>query len=128
MSSSYEPIPLAWVERIFERMTALYGVQKMSAMWTGVNAEQVKQTWAQSLGRYPRQAIAQAVEAMADECGAWPPSLPEFCGLVRGKVAAPEHRPALPVPNRTKAEIAAGAAQMDRIKSLLRGAVKRVPA
>jgi hypothetical protein len=32
------------------------------------------------------------------------------------------------VPNRTKAEIAAGAAQMDRIKSLLRGAVKRVPA
>jgi hypothetical protein len=32
------------------------------------------------------------------------------------------------VPDRTPAEIAAGREQMDRIKSLLRGAVKRVPA
>lgn len=126
MSSNYEPLPLPWVERIFDRMTATYGVQKMSAMWTGVSPEQVKATWAQGLGRYPRQALAAAVEAMPAECGVWPPTLPEFCALVKSKVAAPEHRSALPVPGRTKDEISAGAEQMAKIRAMLRTATKEV--
>jgi len=135
MSSNYEPLPLAWVERIFDRMTATYGVQKMSAMWTGVRAgdnpdawvQTVKETWAQALGRYPRQALVAAVEAMPAECGVWPPTLPEFCALVRTKVQAPEHRLSLPVPNRTKDELRAGAEQMRKIRAMLAGAIKRVP-
>lgn len=127
MSSNCEPLPIAWVERIFDRMTATYGVQKMSAMWTGIEPDEVKRTWAQALGRYPRPALAAAVEAMPDECGAWPPTLPEFCALVRTKVPAPEHRLSLPVPNRTKDELTAGAEQMRKIRAMLAGAVKRVP-
>ena len=65
---------------------------------------------------------------MGDECGAWPPSLNEFVALVRSKVPAPEHRPALPVPKRTPEEVAAGAEQMRKIRSMLGRAVKRMDA
>jgi hypothetical protein len=65
---------------------------------------------------------------MGDECWQWPPTLTEFVALVRSKITAPEHRPALPVPRRTDAEIAEGAEQMRKIRALLAGAVKRVPA
>lgn len=127
MSTRSEPLPAAWVERIFERMSAVYGVQKMSSMWTGVNPASVKHSWAETLGRYPPEAVAEAVRCMGDECGPWPPSLTEFVALARTKVQAPEHRRALPVPKRSDAEIAAGAEQMRRIKSILATAIKRVP-
>ena len=87
----------------------------------------MKQVWGDALGRYPHDAIAEAVRCMGDEGGAWPPTLPEFTGLVKSKIKAPEHRPALPVPGRSKAEIEAGAAQMQKIRALLAGATKRVP-
>jgi len=128
MSSTYEPIPMRWVERIFDRMNWTYGVQKMSAMWTGLNPEHVKQTWAMALGRYQRHEIASALEAMSEQCK-WPPTLHEFVELCRRKPEAvpPEHRRLLPVPDRTKEEIAAGAEQMARIRQMLRSAIKRVP-
>ena len=128
MSSNSQPLPSAWVERIFELLGTVYGVQKVSGMWAGVSPEKVKATWGEALGRYPRDAISSAVRMVQDEYPTWPPTLGEFCKLVRDNVPAPEHRRALPVPDRTPAEIAAGREQMDRIKSLLRGAVKRVPA
>ena len=123
-----EQLPDEWVERIFERVAATYGVQKTSSMWTGVEPKQVKRTWGQALGKYPRDALAAAVQAMPEECGVWPPTLPEFVALVKAQMPAPEHRQALPVPARTQDEIAAGAAQMRRIRQMLGGAVKRMPA
>jgi len=123
-----EQLPAAWVARIFERIAATYGAQKTSSMWTGVSPEEVKRTWGQALGKYPRDALAAAVQAMPDQCGVWPPTLPEFVALVKAQIAAPEHRLALPVPPRTQDEIAAGAAQMRRIRAMLGGAVKRMPA
>jgi hypothetical protein len=123
-----EQLPDEWVERIFERIAAVYGVQKTSSMWTGVDPKQVKRTWGQALGKYPRDALAAAVQAMPEECGQWPPTLTEFVTLVRSKMPAPEHRRALPVPPRTQDEIAAGAEQMRRIRAMLGGAVKRMPA
>lgn len=129
MSSKWEPLPTQWVERIFARFHVLYGVQKLGAMWTGTDIEEVKRVWAESLGRYPREALSAAVLALPEEHGAWPPTLPEFVALVRAKAepVPAMHRPALPVPKRTAEEIAAGAAQMDRIRQMLRGATKRMP-
>lgn len=109
-------------------MTAIYGAQKMGAVWTDVDADQVRRTWQMTLSKYPRDALRAAADAMGDECGQWPPTLVEFVALVRSKITAPEHRPALPVPKRTDAEIAEGAEQMRKIRALLAGAVKRVPA
>lgn len=115
------------IGRLFDRMTATYGAQKMSSMWTGADPATVRATWAKTLSNYPPAALRMAVDSMADECGTWPPTLPEFVALVRSKVPAPEHRRALPVPKRTDAEIAAGAEQMAKIRAMLAKSIKRVP-
>jgi hypothetical protein len=123
-----EQLPDEWVERIFERIAAVYGVQKTSSMWTGVDPKQVKRAWGQALGKYPRDALAAAVQAMPEECGQWPPTLTEFVALVRSKMPAPEHKRTLPVPARTEREIREGAEQMGKIRAMLARSVKRVPA
>jgi hypothetical protein len=117
----------AMIGRLFDRMTAVWGAQKMSSMWTGSNTEEVARTWARTLSRFSPQALRAAADAMGDECGAWPPTLTEFVALVRSKVPAPEHRPALPVPKRTDAEVQAGAEQMRKIREMLGNAVRRMP-
>lgn len=115
------------IGRLFDRMAAVYGVQKMSSMWTGADPSQVRATWARTLSNYPPAALRMAADAMAEECGPWPPTLTEFVALVRSKVEQPEHRRALPVPKRSDAEIRAGAEQMAKIRALLARATKRVP-
>lgn len=116
------------VGRLFDRMASVYGVQKMSSMWSGAEPQEVQRTWARTLSRYPTGALRAAADAMGEECGAWPPTLTEFVALVRSKQEAPEYRRALPVPRRTQAEVEAGAREMAKIRALLAGAVKRVPA
>lgn len=118
MSSTCQPLPVAWVERIFERFTACYGHQKIAAMWTGADPESVKSAWAEKLGGFPPDALAAAVYAVGDAHPSWPPTLGEFRELVRARIGV-QHRRALPVPSRTADEIAAGRAQMDAIKSML---------
>lgn len=95
-------------------------------MWAGTDIEEVKRVWSEALGRYPREALSEAVLALPEEHGAWPPTLPEFVAIVRRKAepVAAMHRAALPVPKRTPEEVAAGAEQMARIRSMLRGAIK----
>jgi hypothetical protein len=116
------------VRRLFARFAELYGAQKVAAMWGDVTIDALSPVWAKALSVYDVKTIAEAVHALPHRDSAWPPTLPEFMALCREQIKPDAYRPALPVPNRTKAEIAAGREQMDRIKSLLRGAVKRVPA
>lgn len=124
MSSSLDE---AAIGRLFDRMASVWGAQKMSSMWTGSNPEDVKRTWARTLSRFSPQALRTAADTMGEECGSWPPTLTEFVALVRSKVQAPEHRPALPVPKRTDAEIQAGAEQMRKIRAMLGSTVRRMP-
>lgn len=121
-------LPGEAISRLFDRMAAIYGAQKMASMWTGADPEEVRQTWQRTLSKYPRDALRMAADCMAEECGQWPPTLTEFVALVRSKIPAPEHRPALPVPKRTDAEIQEGAEQMRKIRELLRSSVRRMPA
>jgi hypothetical protein len=127
MSYNFPPLPEEAINRLFDRLTAVYGAQKMSSMWTGADPEEVKRTWGRTLSKYPRPALKAAADAVGEECGAWPPTLTEFVALVRSKVQAPEHRPALPVPKRTDAEVQAGAEQMRKIRAMLGNAVRRMP-
>lgn len=115
------------IGRLFDRMAAVYGVQKMSSTWSGADPAVVRATWARTLSHYPPAALKAAADAMGEECGPWPPTLTEFVSLVRTKVEAPEHKRALPVPKRSDAEVRAGAEQMARIRQLLAKATKRVP-
>lgn len=118
MSSTCQPLPTAWIERIFERFALTYGHQKLAAMWTGADPERVKSAWAEKLGGYPRDALAGAVQSVADAHPSWPPTLGEFCELVRAKTGV-QHRRALPVPRRTATDLERGREHMEAIRALV---------
>ena len=44
-------IPSSWVDRIFLRMTAVYGAQKMATMWADVPIEERRVVWGGARGR-----------------------------------------------------------------------------
>lgn len=96
MSST--PLPASWVDRIFSRFAAMFGVQKVGAMWAGTPIEEVKAVWAAQIGRFPPEAIGKAMQAVVDSGREWPPTLPEFVALCR-QFRDPSHVPAaLPAP------------------------------
>lgn len=131
MSTSPNPLrhglPSAAVDRVFERMLAIFGVQRMAVAWGDVPADERRAVWSEALGRFDLQAIGGAVRELAVGGTGWPPTLPEFVAMVQAQSAPvpAAHRRALPVPSRTAADLAAGREQMDRIKAMLAGTLKR---
>ena len=73
-------LPEAWVERLFLRLSAMYG-KRFSDMWSGVDLQGVKSVWAIDLGGFTGDEIAAGVEACKSK--EWPPTLPEFIKLCR---------------------------------------------
>lgn len=69
-------LPLAWVDRIFEKLTLIYG-QQFLGRWRDVDLDAVKNDWACELAvfeRYP-QAIAFALDNLDAEK---PPTVLQF--------------------------------------------------
>ena len=126
----FAALPDAAVERLFARLAAMYGDGAMKRMWGQQDADAVKGIWAQALGRFDLPEIGAGLHALDAAGNTFPPTLPEFVALCSRKPGAVPlaHRKLLPVPDRTAEEIAAGAEQMARIRQMLRGSVKRVPA
>ena len=116
-STSKPPLPAAWVERIFEVMAAVYGRQRLGTMFDGQEPDMVKKVWGRALAALPQDAVAAAVHRLPEQSWTWPPTLPEFCAFVREQIPPAAHRPALPVPNRRQADIAAGAEKMAALKA-----------
>lgn len=73
-------VPLSWIEKLFERLSAYYGA-RFADMWRGCDLEGVKQVWAAELGDCTRDEIARGVAACRTRD--WPPTLPEFLKLCR---------------------------------------------
>lgn len=98
----------SWVERIFARMSAMYG-RLFAEMWAGTDLQAVKAVWADDLAPFSGQQIAWAME----QCKArdLPPTLPMFRGFCR-QAPRPEV-PALPSP-RVPREVAQERAQQLR--------------
>ena len=97
--SNSEPLPRAWLDRLFARFSAMYGTQKVMAMWADSDLDEVKTVWAEALGKYSGESIAGAVRIQIDSGSPWPPTLPEFSEACR--VSAVNRRdtaPALPAP------------------------------
>lgn len=135
-SSRPPALPSAAVDRVFARLLAIFGAQRTAAAWESVPQADRIAVWANAIGRavwsrqqqtFDLQAIADALDELAAEPTAWPPSSGEFSDRCERHAQRPGKRLALPVPNRTAKEIAEGREQMDRIKAMLRGAVKRMP-
>ncbi|MBX3703972.1 MAG: hypothetical protein KF822_09380 [Steroidobacteraceae bacterium] len=87
--------PATFVDRLFGRLTAIYGAQKMTAMWAGIapadapyevraKAEhEVKVTWIEALSDFHLDVVAAALRDLAKSDLLWPPSLPEFVRMCR---------------------------------------------
>lgn len=80
---SQNTFPDAWLARLFDRLTAIYGSQKLGAMWLDADMAQVKSAWGHALSKYPPEAIAVALQDLPEMPSQWPPTLPEFVTLVR---------------------------------------------
>lgn len=76
-------LPAEWVNRLFARMVAIYGSQKVGAMWEDSDIESVKAVWGQALGRFQPGSIGGAIQRLIDSGNGWPPTLPEFVELCR---------------------------------------------
>ena len=98
MSQPFNPIPDSWVEQLFKRMTAIYGSQKIGAMWLDADMQSVKQAWGTALGKYPPKTLADALLALPERPSEWPPTLPEFVTLVREAAEYSKHHAASAVP------------------------------
>lgn len=116
---SHQPLPASWVDRLFGRFSATWGVQKMGAMFPTETHDEVRGVWAEQLGRFAPESIRAALQSVTDSGREWPPSLSEFVEACRqASVARQQHAPVklLDLP-RTSADQAH--ANVDRIKSLM---------
>lgn len=99
-----EPLPVAWVDRLFARFTAFYGSQKVGTMWVDASMAEVKAVWAEQLGRFEPGSIAGALQRLIDSGNQWPPTLPEFVEFCRQASVdrrAAQRFEALPAPGAT---------------------------
>jgi len=85
MSMPAKSCPLAWVERLFERLSGMYGA-RFADMWAGSDLEAVKAIWSEDLAGYSGEEIRCGIAACKSK--AWPPTLPEFLLLCRPVVEA----------------------------------------
>lgn len=125
-----EPLPSAWVDRLFARFIAFYGSQKVGTMWVDAGMDEVKAVWAEQLGRFAPQTIADALQRLIDSGNQWPPTLPEFVELCRqsaiGRKAAMLYAE-LPAPGGARTDTEAA---KRKVAELLAGLArsKRMPA
>jgi hypothetical protein len=122
-------LPPAAVDRLFARFAAIFGAQKMAGAWGNVDVAERNATWSEALGRFSLEVVGDAVRELAEDGSGWPPSAPEFAAICQRHADRPGRNvKALPVPARTDADIATGAQHMARIRAMLAGSVKRMPA
>lgn len=79
-SRPVEPLPIEWIERLFERMLTYYG-KRFVDQWADAPPELLKKRWAEGLATYSVDEIKRGLMRL-DQC-TWPPTLPEFKQLCR---------------------------------------------
>jgi len=70
----------AWVDRLFERLAAMYGA-RFGDMWAGQALETVKRIWREELADLTQDEVTRGVAGCRSR--QWPPTLPEFLRLCR---------------------------------------------
>lgn len=106
-------LPLPWVDRIFEKLTLVYG-QAFLSRWRDLDIDAVKRDWATELAgfeKYP-EAIAHGLRTLPSEA---PPTVLQFRGLCR-KAPLPEV-PRLPEPKANPAMVAEELAKIATTKT-----------
>ena len=78
--SSTSRLPEPVIERLFNRLAAMYGA-KFTDQWKGVDPAYLKAVWAEELSAYAVDEIKRGLDACRTRI--WPPTLPEFLQLCR---------------------------------------------
>lgn len=101
-------LPLPWVDRIFEKLTLVYG-RPFLDRWRDIDLERVKNDWATELSGFERapNAIAYALQSLPDGRA---PSVLDFRAICRAAPAT--EAPKLPAPAADPARIAAELAKL----------------
>lgn len=96
-----DALPMPWVDRIFTKLTLIYGRDFM-ARWEGLEVADVKADWAHELAGFQRfpDGIKHAIEHLPP---GKPPTVREFRELAR-KAPPPEFK-ALPAPQADPAVV-----------------------
>lgn len=108
-------LPLPWVDRIFEKLTLVYG-QPFLARWRDLDLDAVKHDWATELAGFERhsEAIAHALRNLPSDSA---PTVLQFRDLAR-KAPAPD-LPRLPEPKADPARVAAELAKLAPTKQAI---------
>lgn len=95
-------IPSAWIDRIFEKLTLVYGAEFLSR-WKGIPLDEVKADWARELDGLENrpEAIKHALEHLPTDKA---PTVLQFRELTRR--APDKGLPALPAPEVNPAAVA----------------------
>lgn len=103
-------LPIAWIDRIFERLTLRYG-RDFLGRWEGIPIADVKADWANVLGGFFTQplAIAWALDNLPDSK---PPTAQEFRALCRKSPPADVPQLTGPEPKADPARVAAELAKL----------------
>ena len=112
-------LPLPWVDRIFEKLTLVYG-QAFLARWRDLDLDAVKADWAHELDGFERhpKAIAHALQALPPEK---PPTVLQFRELAR-RAPLPE-LPRLAGPPADAGRVAAELAKLATVRTTAAQAV-----
>lgn len=79
LSSDGQPIPIRWVEDLFERLRAILGPRMADVL--GTDVERVKAEWAEALASFSADEVKRGLAATRTRKFA--PNLPEFLHLCR---------------------------------------------
>lgn len=71
------------VKRLFRRFVAMWGAQKVGAMWADVPIRQVHAAWAEALDGVSLEGMRRAITAMERAGRDWPPGSAEFAKMAR---------------------------------------------
>lgn len=83
-SEILQEIPVAWIDRLFERLFAWYG-NLIADRW-GENTNNAKEIWRDDLSGLTLKQLKTGMELCRDSCK-FPPTLPEFRALCLGSGA-----------------------------------------
>lgn len=112
-------LPLAWVDRIFDKLTLTYGQQFLNR-WRDLDMNAVKSDWMHELSGFEKapHAIAHALSNLPDA----PPTVLQFRALARLAPAA--ELQALPEPKADPERLKAELAKLAPLREKLAQAVK----
>lgn len=102
-------LPAPWIDRIFEKLTLVYGSREFLSRWDGVPLADVKADWSHELAGYQDwpEAIKHALEHLPPDRAPTVLQFRDICRKAPGRSA-----PALPEPPANPARVQAEIAKL----------------